>query len=402
MRPFGRRAAGAAAILLLLAGCSTAPVVEQEAIAFYDRGVIHSIELVFDPAEYEAMIAAFRADGSKEWVRATATIDGTVLEDVGLRLKGNLSLTGILDDTGNGTVDARDPATIPWLIRLDEYVEGQQDQGRAVLIVRGSGTRTALNEAVALELLGLAGLATQRAAAVRLSANGGEPRLRLVVESPDDPLWSEDVFPPDGITWEAGTDGDYSYRGEDESAYDDVFSQQSGEPETLRPVIELLAFVDSASDAEFIAGLERHLDTEAFATYLALQELIGNLDDIDGPGNNSYLHWDAATGLITVVAWDHNLAFGAPLSADDDGAIPGGAGLRTTPHPLADRFRELFADRVDAAAQRLTVELIDSGAAPAVLESWAATLTGQAPDLVDPAVVAEEAAAIAAYLRGGR
>ncbi len=44
--------------------------------------------------------------------------------------------------------------------------------------------------------------------------------------------------------------------------------------------------------------------------HLAFQDAINNFDDIDGPGNNSYLFWDSETGVFTVVAWDHNLAFG--------------------------------------------------------------------------------------------
>jgi len=36
-----------------------------------------------------------------------------------------------------------------------------------------------------------------------------------------------------------------------------------------------------------------------------------NTDDIDGRGNNSYLRYDSATELMTVVAWDANLSFGA-------------------------------------------------------------------------------------------
>ena len=35
-----------------------------------------------------------------------------------------------------------------------------------------------------------------------------------------------------------------------------------------------------------------HLDVDAFARYLAAQDVVQNWDDIDGPGNNSYLRWD--------------------------------------------------------------------------------------------------------------
>jgi spore coat protein CotH len=227
-------------------------------------------------------------------------------------LKGNSSLRGLESadgqaPSGDESGDPDDPATLPWLVRFDEYIDGQTYQGRSELIVRGNNTETSLNEAVALELLGEAGLATEEATPVRLTVNDGDAELRLVIESPDDELWSDDVFGEDGITYEAETEGDYSFRGTSGEDYTGAFTVQAGDDD-LQPVADLLTFLENASDEEFAASLGEHLDVDRFATYLALENLIANTDDIDGPGNNSYLRWDADTGLVTVVAWDHNLA----------------------------------------------------------------------------------------------
>ena len=51
-----------------------------------------------------------------------------------------------------------------------------------------------------------------------------------------------------------------------------------------------------------------------------MMDLLENFDDIDGPGNNAYLRWDAATGTFTIVPWDMNLAFGTGIGG------PGGFG----------------------------------------------------------------------------
>ena len=58
--------------------------------------------------------------------------------------------------------------------------------GLHVFVVRSNNSDTALNEAVALELLGLTGLATQEAFATRFSVNGGDQVLRLTIENPDE------------------------------------------------------------------------------------------------------------------------------------------------------------------------------------------------------------------------
>ncbi|MDQ0425728.1 CotH kinase family protein [Cellulomonas iranensis] len=346
----------------------------------FDTTTVHSIAVTYDEDDYQAMLDAYAATGDKEWIRATVVIDGQELQDVGLRLKGNSSLRGLAsrpgtddagagatddadattdgagtaeapadaparDDLGEGSVSADDPAGLPWLIRLDKYVDGQQYAGRTDLVVRGSSTQSSLNEAVALQVLALADVPAEQATYVRLSVNGGDERLRLVLDLPDDDLWNADTFENPGITYKADSEGDWSYRGEDASAYADAFEVKSStsslpEDEQYAPLIELLALVNDASDEEFAAQLGDHLDVDAFARYLAAQDVVQNWDDIDGPGNNSYLRWDETTGLFTVVAWDQNLSFsggmGGGMGGGTGGGMPGGepgadGGERPTP-----------------------------------------------------------------------
>lgn len=80
------------------------------------------------------------------------------------------------------------------------------------------------------------------------------------------------------------------------------------------------------------------MDLDSFATYLAFEDLVNNFDDIDGPGNNSYLFWDSATKKFTIVAWDHNLAFGVSPAGNSDGM--GGSRRR-----YAERSAEWHAER---------------------------------------------------------
>ena len=395
-----------------------------------DSSVVHEIVVTFDEDAYDAMIETYSATGDKEWIEATATIDGVTLEQVGLRLKGNSSLRGLGTDSGaqGATVSADDPAGLPWLIRFDKYVDGQDYDGLYDLVVRSNNTETSLNEAVALDLLALAGLASQDAIAVSFSVNGSEPALRLVIEHPDD-VWIEDNFEDDGALYKAESTGDYSYRGDDPDSYDEVFDQEAGKDnEDLTPLIEFLDFINNSNDATFNAELADHLDVESFATYLAIQDLIDNFDDINGPGNNSYLYYDSETEAFTVVAWDHNLAFGVqnndgfragggpgrqPVGVDAAGAAPSGAapggmtpdqdavggpgGGRVQPNVLVDRFlaNPEFAALYDQALVDLDAALYESGDASEVLATWVAVLSTS--DLVDADTIAVEAAAISRY-----
>ena len=62
----------------------------------------HTIDITFDQAEYEEMLSTFREDGEKEYIRADITIDGTLIEDVGLRLKGNSTLQSLSNNSMGG------------------------------------------------------------------------------------------------------------------------------------------------------------------------------------------------------------------------------------------------------------------------------------------------------------
>lgn len=410
--------------------------------AFFDASQVHSIAVEFDEVDYDAMIETFSSTGEKEWIAATVTIDGTVIENVGIKLKGNSSLMGLRADGGapgagpGGSVSADEPEGLPWRIRLDKYVDGQNHLGETDIVVRGNTSETSLNEAVALDLLGEAGMATEAAIAVCFSVNGSDEELRLVIEMPD-LAWYEATFEGEGVLFKSEAEGDWSYRGDDPDEYTEAFDIEattSGE-EDWTPLVDFLRFLDESDDATIATELDEWLDVEAFAEYLAMMDLIANADDIDGPGNNSYLQWDSEAGIFTVVAWDQNLAFGglggggaagfrgqdgmpergAPpegmtppegitppgLVAPSNGARPDAArGGAMSGNVLAERFRanEEFAALIEAAAAELEAELIDSGAAQDILDRWTAVLTAQATDLVDEATITAESARIAEYL----
>src|SRR5262245_5913172 len=64
-------------------------------VDLWDSSVVHKIEITFDKADYDRMLATFRSEGSKTYIEADMTIDGTKLDSVGVRLKGNSTLSSL-------------------------------------------------------------------------------------------------------------------------------------------------------------------------------------------------------------------------------------------------------------------------------------------------------------------
>lgn len=310
----------------------------------------HSIDITFDQAEYEEMLSTFREDGEKEYIRADITIDGTLIEDVGLRLKGNSTLQSLsgnnmgggrengempegmelpegTEDTAEGTAPAgpdgmgggmggggmtqlseENPEELPWLVSFDEYEEGRAYQGMTEIALRpaASGSEVAINEALALELTAESGQITQDYTFTSVTVNGSESAARIVVDTPDTE-WADELG--SGVLYKARAGGSLDYVGDDPTEYEDSFKQINAEGAyDLQPVMTLMKFLNESTDEEFAEELDDYVDTESFAKYLATQEILSNNDAMDGPGNNYYLWYDTIEKQFTVLSWDLNLA----------------------------------------------------------------------------------------------
>lgn len=336
--------------------------IDGRAPLFDDSG-LHDVVVTFDAADYDRMLETFRRDGSKEFIEASITIDGTTIDSVGLRLKGNSTLFAlggrgpgrqvgaagggqfnggpvggppqgggqVGGGPGGGTADATRPETLPWLISFDEYVKGQRYQGYEEVAIRPiTSTTSALNEALALSLIAMAGEASEKTSYSSLVINGSAPTLRLLLEIPGD-QFAADNFDTPGVLYKSLSTGRFAYLGEDPLAYDGVFKQITRKKQQdMAPVIDLLRWVTEASDEEFAADLGRHVDIESLARYIALQSMLGNFDDMSGPGQNYYLWYDLDTQRFTVVVWDMNLALsggaGAMARGGQQFPVNGGAG----------------------------------------------------------------------------
>ena len=394
---------------------------------YLDPDSLHSVEITVDQNAYQEMIAAYTSNQTKNWIEATVTVDGVAHEKAGLKLKGNSSLQGISADS--------EPQKLPWLVRFDKFVDGANHDGMTRMVIRASSSTSALNEAVALDLLAKTGLASEKAAHISLSVNGSDPVLRLTCQDLDE-SWVAQNFDVAGLLYKAESTGDYTYRGTDESAYKDVFDQETGKA-NLTPLIGFLQFINESSDADFQSGLAQRVDVDKMVTYLAFEDVIDNFDDITGPGNNSFLWWAEQTNQMTVVAWDHNCAFGlksrtgqqgqgggqppggggqgqppgdggappngqAPTGQPPGGAggqQPGGGGSQTKANALVDRFNSLMdgETKVSAERDRLKQELYTSGVAQTILDARAKVLTDQAGSLIEQSAVEADKQTIAAY-----
>lgn len=300
-------------------------------------GTAHEVKISVSEDNLATILKAYQQDSSKEWVPANITIDGTLIENVGIRLKGNSTLRGLNGDGQNAApggatdtnLDVSDASTWPFLIAFDKNSEDRVFQNHTRLSLRPGSPL--LNEALALSMTASTGQASQDFTYIRYTLNDLPEVTRLMLVVPDQ-AYGDALG--NGILYKADADGNFAYQGDDESTYTHQFKQINGD-DNLQPIVRLLKWVDSTSDEEFDANLGKYVDVESFARYIATQNLIVNADDMAGPGKNYYLWYDNASSLFSVISWDLNMAMSGDTSPGPDdtismgggGAPPGGAGV---------------------------------------------------------------------------
>ncbi|MGW0686279.1 CotH kinase family protein [Streptomyces sp. NPDC002754] len=67
----------------------------QGTVDLYDTSASHSIQLTYQQTDFDKMMKEFKDDGTKDYIEADLTIDGVYLNDVGIRLKGNSTLSSL-------------------------------------------------------------------------------------------------------------------------------------------------------------------------------------------------------------------------------------------------------------------------------------------------------------------
>ncbi|MEU8383962.1 CotH kinase family protein [Streptosporangium sp. NPDC048865] len=457
----------------------------------FDTSVAHEVKLTFTNAAYEDMLSEYFKDGEKKYLEADLTVDGIRVPSVGVRLKGNSTLAGLtwkgqsrqrgmpgggqrrggvpegfqppggfqppegsrspgdgppVRQQGEGgqprgggfgaSLKGEEPENLPWLISFDEFMEGRRYQGHSQVAVRPAamGSTTMLNEALGIALVGASGEPTQRSAYSAFTVNGRASTPRLLVEYLDEG-YAEGLG--EGVLYKSLASGSFSYKGEDQTGYTTDFKQVNKVGgQDLQPVIDLVEWVNQASDSEFAAGLGERLDVESFARYLVLQNLMVNFDDMAGPGRNYYLWYDLDTRKFKVITWDLNLAFsgdaksgvndtitmgfgrGRPQQAQQDrqaqqaqpsqGLAPpqggrqqrpeGGAMMRAG-HPLKERFLKhaAFKKVYQEQYRALYAKLLGNGAASGLLDEL--TTSYKLNENADTAKADTEAQTLRTFLR---
>jgi len=288
-------------------------------VDLFDLSLPHEIKLGIRPGDYQIMINDYQRQGLKTWIPADITIDGTLIENIGIRLKGNSTLKELNRNSrgwgrsgrmSNATFD--NPSTLPFAVSFDEFEDELAYQGREELAIRPARTGgTNINEALTLQLIADSEQVSQDFTWVNFSVNGYPSATRLVIENPDK-RYAEAIGLGSGVLYKSRSDNRFRYLGDAALYYESDFNQISGKAtQDVTPIISLLKWLNDADAETFENELADWVDIDSFSRYVATQDILQNFDDMSGPGHNFLLWYDLVDEKFTVISWDMNLALGA-------------------------------------------------------------------------------------------
>jgi len=292
---------------------------------------------------------------------------------------------------------------IPYLIKFDRFIDGQTYQGYSLLALRTYGityNEAMLQEPVTNAVFHLMGIPAAQTAFAGVQLNEAAERLHVISEVIDKTYLDHHFEDSGGILYKAELGSTLSYQGEDPSAYASSFTQQTRKNSAdLAPLIEFIRFLSEADDAAFERELPQRFDVDAFAAYLAINNLLVNTDSIAGMNNNYYLYYDDQSARFTLLMWDANESFGnlnfrggAQSAAAHDlyavggqgGAGPGGMGGSNT---LVTRFlgNATFKALYEQKLKEVYQEAFVNGAIAAKVDQYASLIRAANPQrpLVD-------------------
>lgn len=279
--------------MMMLAGCSTASdsnVVKLPEELFPKDKVIE-VNITLDADDYSDML---EHPTDKEVKAASVQYNGYELDNVGIRTKGNSSLTGVASS---------DSDRYSLKLLLDEYIDSQNLLGvTSINLNNGYSDPSFIREYLTYELLEEMGLPTPEFAFANVSINGEPAGLFLAVEQINESFLSRNFETSYGVLYKPdGQGSDLSWRGDDISSYSGLNRKSKSSDDEL--TIKMLDELNNGTD------YEKYLNVDGILRYMAVNTATVNMDSYQGNFNHNYYLYEE-NGVFSLIPWDMNMAFG--------------------------------------------------------------------------------------------
>lgn len=289
------------AVLSFVAAMLVASAAVHAADPIFNQVVLHEVRIVIDPADWQALRDNFR---SNQYYAANVSIDGQVVEQVGIRSRGKGSRSG------------EKPAI---KIDFNKYVETQTFHGYGAVHVKNAVQDASfLREVLALSVYEALGIPAPGISFARVTVNDQYWGLFNLVEDVKKKFLT-DRYGEDGgnlFKYEYTEVWDFTTKGDEPVKYIPV-PFQAETNETHLDGTGLVTFVKAINDlpdATFGRDIAGYIDPVKFLTYVAAENATADNDGFVGYAgmNNFYVYQFKNASRFVFIPWDKNTSFVQP------------------------------------------------------------------------------------------
>jgi hypothetical protein len=247
------------------------------------------------------------------WAPVTIEFEGDIWTEVGMRFKGNSSLSSTW---------ASGSLKLPFKLDFDEFedeypeIDDQRFYGFKQLSLSSNfKDNSYLHEKVAADVFREAGVPAAQTAFYQVYVDYGEGPvyfgLYTMVEVVDDTVIETQFKDDSGNVYKpSGSGATFAENSFSEAAFDKETNQDEDDYSDILALYQALHDNNRTTDPEaWRTGLEAVFDVSGFLRYLAVNTVIQNWDTYGVMSHNYYLYNDPETGLLTWIPWDNNEAF---------------------------------------------------------------------------------------------
>lgn len=294
------------AAFMLSTGCS-AEALHAESDADYKHYFtdedIMTVELTIDEDGWQDMLDNAM---DQEYHEADLTVNGDTLENVGIRTKGNSSLS---------SVASSDSDRYSFRIKTNKYVKGQKYDGMSEFVLNSQfADPSYMREYLTYEAMAYLGGMTPYVSYCNLYVNGELFGFYLCIETIDNSFTERHTDAEDAALYKA--DGERSTLLSDMEL--SQFESKYGSDDSLENIQQLVDVLnqDTVSKEE----LDSIVDASSVLKAIAINTVMGNYDSYSGSkAHNYYLLYE--DGMFYYVGWDYNMSIGGFMEGGSSSVI---------------------------------------------------------------------------------
>ena len=272
---------------------------------------VHVIEINFSQIGYWNTLMSNKvyddANDSSTYIPATVTVDGNLLDSVGIQLKGNSSYY-------NYPTNKK-----PFTLSFNEYISGQQYDGlKSLNLNNGYQDPTMMREKLFLDFLNEKGLYAPRANYAKLYLNGTYWGLYLMVERVNK-TFCNDRFGNNGGNLFKGDNGSSAcakleYHGVMAPYYNCYDLKTNTTANDWTDLVNLTAQINNTTASQFYDSVNAVMNTNSFIGAWAACNLFSDFDSYSFRfQHNYYIYHNSSTDKFEWITWDVSTAFGTDI-----------------------------------------------------------------------------------------